>query len=716
MVFHCGPGRSADSNMGTFFQSRGVRLGSLLAQPGRVLTLCLLTVIAFQAAGQWLTPPPEASPGWWVGRLDSIPFASGNAHFVPIRRIVDHQSPDLSRHCSGSAYDWRIQLSGLKRALGKQAFLPGACVLLRLEQRRPHQLMSSGLWSQRQRIAAHLRISDPVRYLDAHSDAVQSTRLRLRGVFEEFMQSPGGRLSAPIALGLVTGDRALMKPWMWEVFSRTGTSHLMSISGSHVTSLAFLAYCLALFLLKRIPAITRRIPAQQLALLVSMLAAASYGMMAGMNVPTQRTLAMMAAGCAAKWRGGSLLSWETLGAAALAVLAVDPLAIIDVGAWLSFSAVAIIMLVTGGHLRPRPKIHAWIAIQCGLFVGLAPVSAAVFGGYSLLGPVANAVAIPVVGLLVAPMSLLVALTSVMVPVAGAWLFFPVDLLVTTLFAFLQWLAAWDWAMLRLPPLDPVVAILSLVGVVVVVMSSAVPFRTASAVFLFPSMMGPGFGGITQYVYLSEARKWDVLIESDSGLTRVQQASGAGSEKSMQSWAYRAGYVLSGEAAANTWVSSGFVVTTYSKVAGLPGQRMLVPRDIHFPCVDGRIGQTFTGLRISEQECWLMVDWGRERWLFADGLGRDRQLRAAGLPWNADRLAVSPSAGERLLGATVSREGLRGVVFSPGTSGSYHAQEDMLAVRSLVSGGWASTGLFECANPLGGWQRCTRGSTETDQKN
>ena len=84
-------------------------------------------------------------------------------------------------------------------------------------------------------------------------------------------------------------------------------------------------------------------------------------------------------------------------ALALAVVVLmDPWAVLAPGLWLSFGAVFLIFYTAAGWSSRETRVAQWIRIQWAITVGLAPAALLLFGQVSIAGPIANAVAIPVV--------------------------------------------------------------------------------------------------------------------------------------------------------------------------------------------------------------------------------------------------------------------------------------------------------------------------------
>ncbi len=229
-------------------------------------------------------------------------------------------------------------------------------------------------------------------------------RLRER-IRERFQDALEGAPYAGILIALAIGDQRAIEPEDWQVFARTGVSHLMSISGLHVTMVSGLFAWLAFNLWRRVPGLALRLPAQKAAAIAAIAGALSYCLISGFAVPAQRTLYMVSAVAVALWldRAGSgsrVLAW-----ALLAVLLLDPWAVLAAGFWLSFGAVALIFYV--GACRPGRSgwLAQWGAAQWAVTVGLAPLTLVIFQQVSLVSPLANAVAIPLVSLVVTPLAL-----------------------------------------------------------------------------------------------------------------------------------------------------------------------------------------------------------------------------------------------------------------------------------------------------------------------
>lgn len=299
---------------------------------------------------------------------------------------------------------------------------------------------------------------------------------------ERFETALPGKPFAGILAALAMGDQRAIDADYWRTFSRTGTTHLMSISGLHVTMVAGLIAWIVGWLWRRSPRLPLRLPAQKAAVLAGFLGALGYSLLAGFAVPAQRTLYMLTVVALALWSGRRLAGRRVLGLALLAVLLLDPWAVLAAGFWLSFGAVALLFYAGNGRLGAGGTVVVWLRAQWAVTVGMLPMLLALFQQFSLVSPLANAVAIPVVSLLVTPLALVGSL-----PLLDPLLWLAHGLMVP-LMAFLEWLAASDWAVWQqaAPPLWAVV--LALAGALWLLLPRGFPARWLGLLTFLPLLL------------------------------------------------------------------------------------------------------------------------------------------------------------------------------------------------------------------------------------
>lgn len=285
----------------------------------------------------------------------------------------------------------------------------------------------------------YVRTDERNRRLAPPSARYAITRVRA-WIAERMAAAMSDRSMLGVLQGLAIGDTREMSAEQWKVFAATGTTHLMAISGLHITMIATLAAWLGGGIVRLPNAQARGWCAVHGRVVAGACAAIVYCLLAGLSIPTQRTLIMLCIYFGARVVRRELPIAHSLGLAAIGVLLVDPFAPLTAGAWLSFGAVAAILLATSGRLCTDGIVRGFTRVQLAITVGLLPLLASAFGSLSLISPLANAVAVPFFTLIVVPLVLLGALGAALAPAIGS---IPLDLatlLLQALWVPLRWLA------------------------------------------------------------------------------------------------------------------------------------------------------------------------------------------------------------------------------------------------------------------------------------
>ncbi|GAA7755443.1 MULTISPECIES: DNA internalization-related competence protein ComEC/Rec2 [Cupriavidus] len=324
-----------------------------------------------------------------------------------------------------------------------------------------------------------------------------------------------------VLVALVIGDQRGIGPAAWDVFRRTGISHLVSISGLHITMISGVAAALAGLLWRHSFGIGRWLrrplpliwPAQKVAMVVAVQTALGYGLIAGMQIPALRTVSMLMVAAVALWSGRTPPPTVVLAWAAGIAVAIDPWAVMSPGFWLSFGAVAVIFLGARGdgsgdgeaveERQADPKswvsrcVSRWVSwiggvaaeaarTQWSVTIGLVPLTLLLFGQVSVVSVFANAVAIPVVSLLVTPLALA---GAVLPPDWAAPLLWIAHKALEWLVGGLAWLAAPAWAVWEAAHPGPVATGLALAGVYVLLIPRPSDAKGARRVQIAPRWLG-----------------------------------------------------------------------------------------------------------------------------------------------------------------------------------------------------------------------------------
>ncbi|MFT5083996.1 MAG: competence protein ComEC [Lentisphaeria bacterium] len=201
---------------------------------------------------------------------------------------------------------------------------------------------------------------------------------------------------------LTVGDKSSITVQQWRVLSATGTNHLMAISGLHVGLIATLAFFVAHLFRPLIMWSTRPLVLRLPAALLCLGSAVFYSALAGFSVPTVRALVLIAGVNIAYLLGRKSSMFHLLIIAGTVIVLLDPFAFVEVGFWLSFAAVATLLWSFGHRPMKQPWYKTFGRAQCVVFFGLFAPLLILHLPVSLVGPLANLVAVPWVSFLVIP--------------------------------------------------------------------------------------------------------------------------------------------------------------------------------------------------------------------------------------------------------------------------------------------------------------------------
>lgn len=361
-------------------------------------------------------------------------------------------------------------------------------------------------WLFQQRVGAtgYVRERGENRRLSVEGCPLDCLRAGLRARLTE----AGGELPHfGILLALALGDRSRIDAASWDVLLRTGTNHLVAISGLHIGLVGGLAFWLLRLLAARWPALALRWPAPCWAAVGGLLAALVYAALAGFSIPTQRALIMLAVLFGAILLRRMVQASTGLALALVAVLLLDPTAVLAPGFWLSFAAVALLLFGFRGRLPPvavpartaraRRQLGGWIRAQYLLAIGLLPFTTYWFQRASLGAPLANLVAVPWVSLLVVPPVLLATLMAPLSPLLAGWLLQLVSAVFEPLWQLLSLLAAQPLQLWHRPAPTPLVLLLAVAGSAWLLLPRGMPGRPLGLVLclplLFPVVERPAAG-------------------------------------------------------------------------------------------------------------------------------------------------------------------------------------------------------------------------------
>ncbi|MEQ1637595.1 MAG: DNA internalization-related competence protein ComEC/Rec2 [Methylococcales bacterium] len=370
----------------------------------------------------------------------------------------------------------------------KQPLKAGQHWAFKVKLKKPHGLLNPGgfdyeRWLFTQGIGAtgYIRHPEGAQLLGQDEPWQNITVLRQR--IAERIQSFSGLHYPEFITALTIGSTDAITPEQWQVLRKTGTLHLIAISGSHISLIAGLMYLLTRYAWARTQLL--HISPQWLAAVAAILMALFYALLAGFAVPTQRAVIMLSVAMLGILWQRHIRATQTLAIAVLLILLCDPLAVLSAGFWLSFLAVSLIFFMISGRLA---KPNYWIGtfkIHGVMALGLAPILLCFFQQISLISPLANLIAVPVISLLVVPLALIAVLLLGFAPVLAQALLSIVDFCLAQLWGMLTTLAQWPFSVVTgLSTSVPAMWLASL-GVAVLCMPKGLPGRWLGGVLCLP---------------------------------------------------------------------------------------------------------------------------------------------------------------------------------------------------------------------------------------
>lgn len=284
---------------------------------------------------------------------------------------------------------------------------------------------------------------------------------------------------------LTIGDGSGISAADWEVFRKTGTIHLMVISGSHIGLIAGLIYFSALKLWAWSGRLQPSPP--KFAAVTALLGALGYALLAGFSIPVQRAFIMLSVAFLAIISQRNTRPMQVLAMALMAVLLAEPLAVLAPGFWLSFIAVFIIIYLTAGRMAWNKPWLAALKLNCLTSLAMTPLLLTITPQISLIAPLVNMVAVPLVSLLIVPLSLLTIISLYILPFLAEWLCFIDQCLIKVMMQLLTSLAHWPYAtvVMAQPPLGYLV--LALLGAALLLAPPALPGRRLGWVLTIPAL-------------------------------------------------------------------------------------------------------------------------------------------------------------------------------------------------------------------------------------
>jgi competence protein ComEC len=416
------------------------------------------------------------------GWVDEFPQSASSRLRLTVS-ITDAELPMLTgRRIRLSWYDPRIDLQ------------PGQQISVTARLRTPHGFVNPAgfdyeRWLLRERIVAtgYVRTLHELRSRqNGFAPWLLALRARIRAHIAMHVPSiPAQSLVTALAIG----ERSGFSDRHWQIFRRTGTSHLVAISGLHIgiVALAVLWPAQRLFRMSGGWFVERCGTA---AAVTALMAAVLYAGLAGFSISTLRAVTMLAVALVIAGMLREVSRFYGIALAAVVLTAVDPLATLGSSFWLSFGAVGTLLLATVPRsVAPAASgLKQWsrgaVRVQLAVAVVAVPAGAAFFGEFSLIALVINLIAIPFFGLVLVPLVLLCVLIELFLG-APQWTWNAIAWLAENAMAALATAATFPFASIVVPSPGFIVTMLSMCGVVLMLDWNPQRSRLAGTIALAP---------------------------------------------------------------------------------------------------------------------------------------------------------------------------------------------------------------------------------------
>jgi competence protein ComEC len=321
--------------------------------------------------------------------------------------------------------------------------------------------------------------------------------------------------TSPWLIALALGIRQGINAENWQVLRNTGTNHIMAIAGLHIGIVSSFIYMLVNKIWRNHRYLVAYLPAQHAAGVAALLTAFVYSALAGFSLPTQRACLMLVIFFVISLCRRYVEVSHVWSLALIGVLILNPLSVLTESFWLSFGSVALIFYGMSNRLHPVGLWWRYGRVQWILTLGLIPLSIWLFQECSLISFVANAVAIPWVGFVIVPLTLIGSIVVLCSAKLGGVIFLLADKLLAILWSILLYLshlplAAWYHVVPSL-----YFFVLAYIGIVLLFLPAGFPGRWLGAICLLPFLLYkplvPALGEV-----------WFSLLDVGQGLSAVIQ--------------------------------------------------------------------------------------------------------------------------------------------------------------------------------------------------
>ena len=321
--------------------------------------------------------------------------------------------------------------------------------------------------------------------------------------------------TSPWIIALALGERQNISATHWEILRNTGTNHLMAIAGLHIGFVASFVFSMISWLWRRSIYLTLKIPAQHVGAIAGLSAAVLYSALAGFSLPTQRACIMLSIVSLIVLMRRKIISWQAWCIALLAALLLNPLSVLIESFWLSFGSVALIIYGIGGRRGPHGLGWKLSRIQWVIALGLIPLSVWLFQQCSLISFVANSIAIPWIGFVVLPLTLLGCIFLCISTTLSGYILLLADQALHLLWGILTYFSHLSWASWYQVVPEKWILFVACIGAIILLLPAGFSGRYLGIIWFFPLIF-------YRYPMPASGEVWFTLLDVGQGLSAVVQ--------------------------------------------------------------------------------------------------------------------------------------------------------------------------------------------------